>query len=230
MKLKEILSFTVLSVNLFLVGSTTVESGKFFSKVSVAKESDTEKEESNKSEITLDILEQQNDSCEAFFTICYKGKIVVAPDTVWYNDIVCWEHKNKEVKIVEKVKDREDIYALDGRLDLAMQEKTLFLERHKVLNVVSSFIRVSLHKMLTLSNNNKWNGVNPFVVYEGTYTAKMVKALEDLFCVLEGIQSKSGKESKWLLCAKNIFSDLRSRMKIIKNQVKSVQGLVYDFE
>ena len=213
MKLKEILSFTVLSVNLFLVGSTTVESGKLFSKVSVAKESDTEKEESNKSEIILDILEQRNDSCEAFFTICYRGKTVVAPDTVRYNDIVCWENKNKEVKIVEKVKDREDIYALDGRLDLAIQEKTLFLERHKVLNVVSSFIRVSLHKMLTLSNNNNWNRVNPFTVSEDSYTARIVKALENLFGVLEEIQSKAGKESKWLLCAKNMFLDLRGRMR-----------------
>ena len=229
MKLKKILSFAVLGSNLFLIENTAAEAGIFFSKVLYANESETKKEDKDESEMVLDILEKRDESYEAIFVISHQGKIIDTFDTVKYDDIVGWSHNDKQVELAE-IKDYKDIYTLNGILDLAMQEKTLFLERHKVLNVVSSFIRVSLCKMLTASINKNWNGVNPFTVSEDSYTARMVKALENLFGVLEEIQKKAGKESKWLLCAKIMFLDLRDRMRIVSLRQENAQSLVNNFE
>ena len=230
MKLKKILSFAVLGSNLFLIENTAAEAGIFFSKVLYANESGAKKEDKNESEMVLDILEKRDESYEAIFVISHQGKIIDTFDTVKYSNIVGWSHKDKQVELAEKVKDYEDIYTLNGILDLAMKEKIHLLTGHNVLNIVSSFIRVSLCKMLTISKIKNWNGVNQFTVSEDSYTARMVKALENLFGVLEEIQSKAGKESKWLLCAKIMFLDLRGRMRIVSLRQENAQSLVNNFE
>lgn len=234
MKFKKILSFAVLSSNLFLVKNIAVEAGTFFSKVLVADESGAKNKNKNESEITLDIFEDRDKrTCEAFFVIHHQGKLIDTFNTVVFNDVVGWVHGNEQVKFVKKVKKYGDIDALGGKLDLDMRENIHLIEEHmkyRVVNVVSSFIRVSLCKMLATSRNKNWNGVNPFTVSEDSYTARMVKALENLFGVLEEIQKKAGKESKWLLCAKIMFLDLRDRMRIVSLRQENAQSLVNNFE
>ena len=165
-------------------------------------------------EKTLKIVEDWTG--EPSFVINYGEERIVSKGVIKYNDILGWNHRNSEVKKIEKVEKYEDIYTLNGNLDLDMMEDVTSLsEEHKesVCNIISSFIRVSLCKMLCQSRNNNWHEGKVYLVSEESYTRDMVTSLEKLFAVLNVIQKKCKRKSQWLECAEIIFLDLHRRMK-----------------
>ena len=146
---------------------------------------------------------------EPYFLIYYRGKSIVSPFLVKYNDICGWKHKDYEVKRVRKVKEYEDIYVLNGKCDLSMTEDIQSRDaKHKenTHSVITSFIRVSLCKLLC-QFRNEVDGAMVEVI-KGGGTEKMLHTLDKLFSLLKKVQKVSGRRSKWLESALDIYEKL----------------------